>query len=173
MAQLQKEITSAFTSYDEITGDATAKLPYLQAVIDEGLRMYPPVAFGLPRVSPGTTVSGHWVPPGTSVSTHPWATQHDPRYWHDPDTFLPERWIGEGFGDRKEASNPFSIGPRACLGINLAYLELRIILAKMVWAYEWELVDTDMDWIPDNKFYVMWKKPDMKVRFHPRAGTKV
>ncbi|KAF2449553.1 cytochrome P450 [Karstenula rhodostoma CBS 690.94] len=170
MAELRKEIASAFSSYEEINGDATAKLPYLQAVIEEGLRMYPPVAFGLPRVSPGEMVSGHYVPAGTLVSTQSWATKHDPRYWHDPDTFLPERWIGDGFGDQKKAFNPFSLGPRACLGINLAYLELRIILAKLVWAYEeWELVDKDIDWVQDNKMFLLWKKPEMKMRFHPRA----
>ncbi|KAL5403457.1 hypothetical protein PMIN06_009756 [Paraphaeosphaeria minitans] len=172
MAQLQKEVTSAFNSYDDINGDATARLPYLHAVIEEGLRMYPPVAFGLPRVSPGAMVSGHYVPTGTLTSTQSWSSKRDPRYWHRPDDFLPERWIGEGFGDRKEAFNPFLLGPRGCLGINLAYLELRVILAKMVWAYEWEMVDKDVDWIRDNKMYLLWKKPEMKMRFHPRAGAK-
>ncbi|KAL5375074.1 hypothetical protein DPSP01_011490 [Paraphaeosphaeria sporulosa] len=172
MLKLHEELTSAFSSYDEITGDATAKLPYLHAVIEEGLRMYPPVAFGLSRVSPGAMVSGHYVPAGTLVSTQSWSSKHDPRYWHRPDDFLPERWIGDGFGDRKDAFNPFSLGPRACLGINLAYLELRIILAKMVWAYEWEMVDKDVDWVRDNKMYLLWKKPEMKMRFHPRAETK-
>lgn len=169
MDQLQKEVLSAFTSYDEISGDATARLPYLHAVIEETLRLYPPVAFGLPRVSPGAMVSGHYVPDGTLVSTQIWGSHHDPRYWHEPDAFIPERWIGDGFGDRKEAFNPFSSGPRACLGINLAYLELRVILAKMVWAYEWEMVDKDVDWVRDNKMYLLWKKPEMKMRFHSRA----
>jgi cytochrome P450 len=172
MAQLQKEIAGAFSSYYEIDGGATGKLPYLNAVVEESLRLYPPVAFGLPRVSPGAIVSGHYIPEGTLVSTQSWTSKHDPRYWHDPDAFLPERWIGDGFGDRKEAFNPFSLGPRACLGINLAYLELRVILAKMVWAYEWEMVDKDVDWVRDNKMYLLWMKPEMKMRFHPRAGTK-
>lgn len=173
MAELQKEVTSSFSSYDEINGDATGRLPYLNAVIEEGLRMYPPVAFGVPRVCPGAMVSGHYIPPGTLVSTQSWASQHDHRYWHDPDTFIPERWIGDGFGDRKEAFNPFSLGPRACLGINLAYLELRVIVAKMVWAYEWEMVDKDVDWNRDNKMYLLWKKPDMKMRFHPRVEANM
>jgi cytochrome P450 len=173
MVQLQKEVAGAFTSYDNIKGNSAAKLPYLNAVIEEGLRLYPPVAFGLPRVSPGAIVSGHYVPTGTLVSTQSWASKHDPRYWHHPDAFLPERWIGDGFGDRKEAFNPFLLGPRACLGINLAYLELRVILAKMVWAYEWEMVDKHVDWVRDNKMYVIWEKPQMKMRFRSRMETKV
>lgn len=170
--QLRKEVTSAFTSYHDITADATSKLPYLHAVIEEGLRMYPPVSFGLPRVCPGAVVSDRWIPAGTIVSTHSWTTHRDPRYWHDAETFLPERWIGDGFGDCKEAFYPFSLGPRGCLGINLAYMELRIILSKLVWAYDWELIDKDVDWVRGNKLYLLWKKPEMKMRFYPRADVK-
>ncbi|PSN69578.1 cytochrome P450 [Corynespora cassiicola Philippines] len=168
MAKLEEEVLGSFKSYDEITGDSTAKLPYLHAVFEEGLRCYPPVAFGLPRVSPGSVVSGHYVPAGTIVGTHMWSVKHSPKYWHDPNSYRPERWIGEGFGDDKSAFNPFSLGPRVCLGINLAYLELRIILAKMVWKYHFETVDKDVDWIRENLMYVLWKKPDVHMRFHPR-----
>ncbi|KAH7339256.1 cytochrome P450, partial [Pyrenochaeta sp. MPI-SDFR-AT-0127] len=126
-SKLQDEVRSTFQSFDDITGEATNQLPYLRGVIEESLRMYPPVAFGLPRVSPGANVDGHYVPAGTIVSTDMFSTQHDPRYWHDPESFRPERWIGGGFGDSKEAFHPFSLGPRVCLGINLAYLEACVI----------------------------------------------
>lgn len=169
MDKLEEEVLRSFRSYDEITGDSTARLPYLHGVIEEGLRLYPPVPFGLPRVSPGTVVSGHYVPAGTLVSTQTWTVKHDSRYWHDADSYRPERWIGEGFGDNKDAFNPFMLGPRACLGINLAYLELRITLAKMVWAFRFEMVDKEVDWVRDNKMYLLWKKPEMKMRFHSRA----
>ncbi|KAF5009700.1 hypothetical protein FDECE_4109 [Fusarium decemcellulare] len=130
--KLSNEVRSRFQSDTEITGDATADLKYLSAVIEEGLRIFPPAPFGLPRISPGATIDGHYIPPGVVVSVDHWTTKHDERYWKDAHSFIPERWIGEGFGDVKEASQPFSLGPRACLGINLAYLEMRIILAKMV-----------------------------------------
>ncbi|KAF3042045.1 hypothetical protein E8E11_003375 [Didymella keratinophila] len=153
LATLQKEVRNTFDTLDVITGDATQKLPYLHACVEEALRIYPPVAFGLQRVSHGAFVDGHWVPPGALVSSQNWIISHDERYWQDPDSFKPERWLNEGLGDNKDAFQPFSLGPRACIGINLAYLEIRVILAKTVWQYDFELLSKELDWEKDNIIY--------------------
>ncbi|MCJ1386575.1 hypothetical protein MMC17_009701 [Xylographa soralifera] len=167
LEKLNDEIRTTFASSSEITGDSTAHLPYLHAVIEEGLRIYPPVSFGLPRVSPGATVDGHYVPQGTTVSTSIYTLARDPRYWTAPERFIPERWLpGSGYTDAKEASKPFSIGPRACIGINLAYLEMRIILAKMVWQFDLQ-IGRDFDWEEENQFHLLWKKPELEVKFTP------
>ncbi|KAJ4167623.1 hypothetical protein NW754_011441 [Fusarium falciforme] len=168
VSKLQQEVRDAFVSIAEITGDSTNALTCLRGVIEEALRLCPPAPFGLSRVSPGGVVAGHYVPAGTMVSTDHWTTMHDPRYWHEPDSFHPERWIGDGFGDTKEASQPFSLGPRACIGINLAYIEARVILSKMAWQYDWELVTQDADWYRDSRLCVLWKKPTTFVCFHSR-----
>lgn len=87
-------------------------------------------------------------------------------------SFIPERWLeGSGYHDLKEASKPFELGPRVCLGINLAYLEMRIILAKLVWGFEFDLMK-DVDWEEETRLYLLWKKPELKVRFRPveRSG---
>ncbi|KAF4336116.1 isotrichodermin C-15 hydroxylase (cytochrome P-450 monooxygenase CYP65A1) [Fusarium beomiforme] len=168
LVALQNEVRSAFSSRDDITGDAVARLPYLNGVIEEGLRVFPPVPVGAPRVCTGGTIDGHYVPKGVVVSVDGFATTHDERNFTRPDEFLPERWVGEGFGDRKEASKPFSLGPRGCLGINLAYLEARIAMASLAWKYDWELVNKDLDWLADVKLHVLWEKPKMMVRYHPR-----
>lgn len=171
MDKLSNEIRTNFVSSSDITGDSTAHLPYLHAVIEEGLRIYPPVAFGLPRVSPGANVDGFYVPQGTTVSTHLYSTARDPRYWTAPETFVPERWLEDsGYKDLKEASKPFSIGPRACLGINLAYLEMRIILAKMVWHFDLQ-IGRDLDWDEENHLHALWKKPAMEVKFTAVDGN--
>ncbi|KAG8157364.1 hypothetical protein KVR01_012748 [Diaporthe batatas] len=169
LAHLTREVRSKFPLVESIRADALAELPYLNSIIEEGLRMAPPEAFGLPRFSPGAVVDGHYVPAGVTVSVESYPITRDPRYWKDPDSFKPERWIGDGFGDVKEASRPFSLGPRACLGINLAYMEMRLTLAKMAWTYDWELVDRDMDWFEGSRLYLFWKRPQLQVRFHPRA----
>jgi cytochrome P450 len=169
MAKLQDEIRPRFTSRDEITGDSTGNLEYLNAVIEESLRIFPPVPFGLPRVCIGGTVDGNYVPAGTVVSVDAWATAHDERNFSRPNEFLPERWIGEGFGDRKEASRPFSLGSRGCLGVNLAYLEARVTLASLVYAFDWELVNTEVNWNSEIRFYTTWQKPKLMVRYYPRA----
>jgi cytochrome P450 len=82
--------------------------------------------------------------------------------------FKPERWIDSTSQDVREASQPFSLGPRSCLGINLAYLEMRIILAKMVFEFDWELVNKDLDFLKETRLYLLWKKPAVVVRFHER-----
>ncbi|RGP81044.1 hypothetical protein FLONG3_833 [Fusarium longipes] len=172
MAKLQNEIRSKFSSQDEITGDSTGNLEYLNAVIEESLRLFPPVPFGLPRVCTGGMIDGNYVPAGTVVSVDSWATTHDERNFSRPNEFLPERWIGEGFGDRKEASRPFSLGSRGCLGINLAYLETRVTMASLVYVYDWELVNTDLDWNSEVRFYASWQRPKLMIRYYPRAEGK-
>jgi cytochrome P450 len=69
--------------------------------------------------------------------------------------------------DVKDASKPFLVGPRAFLSINLAYIEMRIILARMVFEFDWELVSRDVDWERDTILKILWQKPELRVRFRP------
>lgn len=65
--QLCKEIRDRYSSESEIDAASARQLPYLQAVINEGLRIYPPGSQGFPRLSPGQLVDGHWIPRGVSL----------------------------------------------------------------------------------------------------------
>ncbi|KAI0465973.1 cytochrome P450 monooxygenase-like protein [Xylaria cf. heliscus] len=168
LAKLQHEIRSTFTSMDQITGDLTSGLEYLNGVIEEGLRMFPPVMTTLPRHSPGAVIEGYYIPSGVVVGNSSYEMSRDPRYWYEPKKFLPERWIGEGYQDNKKASQPFSTGPRGCLGINLAYLEMRITLARVIYAYDFELESTTLKgWDEECSVYFFWKRPEILVKFHP------
>ncbi|KAI4602264.1 hypothetical protein KJ359_009503 [Pestalotiopsis sp. 9143b] len=171
LARLQHEIRGTFSSMDEITGDSTAGLKYLHGVIEEGLRMFPAVSVSLPRYSPGAVIDGHYVPAGVIVSNSGYGMTRDSRFWHDPESFKPERWIGENHQDELRASQPFSTGPRACLGINLAYLELRIILAKVVFAFNMEDESKLKKWNESCQSAFLWKRPELFVRFVPVAPT--
>lgn len=64
-----------------------------------------------------------------------------PKYGKNGNTFVPDCWIGANEADVLEASRPFLIRPRGCLGKNLVYMEMRMILAKMVWRFDPELVN--------------------------------
>ncbi|KAK2753895.1 hypothetical protein FQN54_007254 [Arachnomyces sp. PD_36] len=167
--RLKDEIRGAYKSYSEIDAASAQKLPYLQAVISEGLRMYPPGSQGFPRESAGASIDGHWVPKGCEMYTSAWTVTHDEKYFHDPMTFKPERWIDPDCTDVKEASQPFSLGARGCLGRNFAYVEMNLILAKLHWTYDMELVNKDLDWEGSSHMHVMWWKPKLSVTFKEAA----
>jgi len=107
---------------------------------------------------------------------------HDERYFHDAQNFHPERWLPDSHEywedvyrkDFKEASKPFSLGPRACLGINLAYMEMRIILARLVWEFEWRWGKggEGCEWDRDNQLKLLWQKPMLKVKFVSRERSE-
>ncbi|RAL13059.1 cytochrome P450 [Aspergillus homomorphus CBS 101889] len=143
---LQQELREAFDEVSEMTSDRLQGMPYLNAVIEEGLRICPPTSFGLPRISPGAM---------SVVSTSSWTTAHCNDYLHDARGFHPERWLpamhaqwdAKFQNDHLAASKLFSLGPRGCLGIDMAYMEMRITLAKLAWKFNWELVNVDhLDW---------------------------
>lgn len=106
-----------------MTFAATAQVPFLNAVIEESLRLYPPFVTSLSRVAPkgGGMVDGWHVPEGTSVACHHYAAYRSSRNFVKAEEFCPERWLdeadnGEFRDDRKDVLQPFSLGPRGCLG---------------------------------------------------------
>ncbi|KAA8909875.1 benzoate 4-monooxygenase cytochrome P450 [Sphaerosporella brunnea] len=172
LKKLQQEVRTAFRSYDQINAQSTASLKYLQAVALEGMRVYPPLPFALPRVVPpgGDTVDGHFIPEGTIVSTAPLAASMSSANFKDPWKFDPGRWIGQNDVDDLEASQPFSLGVRGCLGRSLGWMELRTILAKMHFKYDLELINKDIDWHRDSEMHTLWKKPELMVKVLPRRS---
>ncbi|KAL8729762.1 MAG: hypothetical protein Q9181_004890 [Wetmoreana brouardii] len=168
---LQEEIRGAFNSYDEINATSTAPLKYMEAVCKEAMRMYVPLPLGLPRVVPegGDTVDGEWLPGGTVVAVNPMAASLSERNFHEPFAFKPERWLGENTRDNLDASQPFSMGARGCLGRSLAWMELRTILAKMHFKYDIKLLNEHLDWNRDSEMHTLWNKPTLLVHVLPRA----
>lgn len=126
MARLCKEIRSAFSSSDDMSLATLPKLEYLHACLEEALRIYPPAAFGLPRVVPpeGGSLDGQPLPPGATVYFTQYAGYHSAKNFAMPDEFHPERFLpttdpdydSRFANDKMEAFNPFSNGPRNCLG---------------------------------------------------------
>ncbi|KAG8680177.1 hypothetical protein FRC11_002848, partial [Ceratobasidium sp. 423] len=115
-------------------------LPYLQACINEGLRLHSTSGIGLPRViPPGSSleVCGETFNEGTILSVPSYSIHHSQEVWgDDSEEYKPERWLGRDVG---KEFNPFSFGPRACVGRNLASMELLIIIASVFHRYEFEL----------------------------------
>ncbi|KAJ6112030.1 hypothetical protein N7523_008091 [Penicillium sp. IBT 18751x] len=172
MQKLQEEVRGAFESDDQITLENCNKLEYIHAVLIEALRMYPPVAVGLPRVvdGQGDTIAGHFVPGGTIVSVTHMAAYHSAMNFKHPGKFIPERFLNdpEFANDSKTVMQPFSFGPRNCIGRNLAYVEMRIILARMVFNFDMEL-DKPSDVWTDQQCFLLWEKKPLMVRLTPRT----
>ncbi|KAJ7038031.1 cytochrome P450 monooxygenase [Mycena alexandri] len=147
--KLQAELDEQLGTEDELvaTGEQVKRLPYLDACIDEALRLHSTSALGLPRIVPegGLVIAGHAFPAGTVLSVPSFTIHRDPAVWGaDVEAFRPERWFEE---DKKEAMqrtfNPFSVGPRACVGRNLASLELQIIVASILRRFHFVLEKPD------------------------------
>lgn len=130
--KLCHEIRSKFSKESDLTNDNMKDLTYMNACIEEGLRIHPPVPAGLLRTVPkgGDFIDGNWVPEGTSVAVSSWAASHNPNNFREPDAFIPERWIDnkEYASDNKKGMQPFSLGPRGCIGKHLSYMEMRVCI---------------------------------------------
>lgn len=143
--KLQAEIDADAEDGKALDPTRLSKLPYLNAVINESMRMQPPVPGGLQRLVPkgGMVLDGLFVPEGTTVSVSAYVVQHDPANWAPyPDKFRPERWIDSDkeIAANKNAFLPFSYGPRSCPGKALALMETRLVLAALVPRYDPQLV---------------------------------
>ncbi|KAF2183916.1 cytochrome P450 ClCP1 [Zopfia rhizophila CBS 207.26] len=185
MEKICAEVRSAFATEKDITASSTEGLQYLNAVLREGLRMCPPFPDGLRRVisNNGTTIAGVFVPAGMTVSSACWSTFQSASMFHEPQKFAPERWIegvavkeGEKLSpyasDRRDAFYPFSLGPRNCPGQHLAWMEMRILLARLLWKFEFGVPEGKhfMEWT-QQKIFWHWQQEEVEVEISVRADT--
>jgi cytochrome P450 len=170
--KLVDEIRAAYSSEDEINISSVNNLGYLEAVVLESLRLYPPVPGTLPRVVPagGETIDGAYVPAGTTVGVNHYSCSRHPKNFYRHDDFLPERWLPETRDaapfdqDNRACTQPFSFGPRNCLGKNLARAEMRLVMAKLLWRYDLELMEGNANWQKEQKVFGFWVKGPLKCR---------
>ncbi|KAK0482260.1 cytochrome P450 monooxygenase [Armillaria novae-zelandiae] len=132
--KLHKELDEHLDS-DVATAERVKKLSYLDACINEGLRLHCTVGIGLHRIAadPGMMISGKCFSGGTVVSAPIYTIHRDPTVWGDDvEKYRPERWFECDSAAMSKAFTPFSVGPRACIGRNLAMLELQIIISSIL-----------------------------------------
>jgi len=146
--KLQKELDDALGTEDMTasTFEQVKRLTYLEAVINESLRIHSTSAMGLPRLVPegGLTILGKYFPPNTVLSVPSYTIHRDKGVWgDDADVFRPERWFERNQTAIQKTFNPFSYGPRACVGRNLASMELQIIISSIFRRYDIVLQDSE------------------------------
>jgi cytochrome P450 len=117
--------------------DDLARMPLLDAVVKESMRVLPPVPLHPRVVAEDTELAGHRLPAGSEIFLSIFHMHHDPAVFPDPDRFAPRRW--ESIKPSVYEYNPFSAGPRMCIGASFATMEIKIVLATILQRFRAEL----------------------------------
>lgn len=167
LGRLREEIYSVVGKERLVQETDLPKLPYLQAVINETLRLHP-VGAVLPReVQQGCTVGGFYIAKGTTLVINSYAVMRDPDYWEDPNKFKPERFLVASSGSWQEEERreqamkflPFGGGRRRCPGSNAAYIIVGTAIGVMVQCFDWRIDEVNMEETPGFKFFMALAHP--------------
>jgi len=143
LAQHPEEQAKLHEEIDTVCDGAVAaedlpELEQTERVIDEALRLYPPVYMFFREATRDVELKGYHIPEGTTLVLSQWAVHRDPAWWDDPKAFRPNRFAGDA--DHPEyAYFPFGGGPRHCIGMRFARMEMKTVLATIISEYTFEL----------------------------------
>ncbi|KAF5663444.1 cytochrome P450 monooxygenase oxidoreductase [Fusarium circinatum] len=151
MMKHREEIDSVL-DHEEIVApyDKVKHLPYLRVCLDESLRIAPSTTFGLPRRTSleDWNILSDYIPGDTKVSISAYVAHRDPQVFPEPESYAPERWLGE----KSRSSQLYFVvraGAPSCIGRNISYLEQTVLLASAVHRYEWALPYPE--WEPEHR----------------------
>ncbi|MGH8454706.1 MAG: cytochrome P450, partial [Nevskiales bacterium] len=159
-ARLLEEIHSVLGDRPPTVEDIQ-RLPYTEKVLKESMRVYPPAWILARQTVREVEIGGYKIPPKAFVSMSEWVTHHDPRWFPEPERFLPERWTEE-FEKKlpKHAYFPFGAGPRGCIGRPLAMMEATLFLTTILQRYKFTLAPG----------YQVVPEPSLSLR--PKGGVR-
>ncbi|XP_048226511.1 cytochrome P450 81Q32 isoform X2 [Ricinus communis] len=171
-----KVLQKAFTEIETVVGldhlldeADIPKLNYLQNIINETFRLFPPAPLLLPHESSADcTVCGYYVPQGTMLLVNTWSMNRNPKLWEDPEKFMPERFEGqEGAGN---TLLPFGAGRRACPGAGLAKRVISLTLGSLIQCFEWERIDEEEINMTEGAGLTMPKAIPLEALCRPREA---
>ncbi|KAL8909086.1 MAG: hypothetical protein Q9207_000420 [Kuettlingeria erythrocarpa] len=151
LQRVQSEIRIAFQALEDIRiGLKLDGCNYLTACIQESLRICPPTGSLLPReVLPGgITIDGEFFPAGVDMGVPHFALHHNERYFSEPFRYRPERWIDCDQATAIAQSGAFAafgVGRTSCIGKNLAFQEIRLVLGRLIWLYDMRLATANQN----------------------------
>ncbi|XP_026178718.1 cytochrome P450 17A2 [Mastacembelus armatus] len=170
--RVQKELDEQVGSERPVSMSDRGRLPYLDCVINEGMRIRPVSPVLIPHTAlTDTSIGGHAVGRGTRVLVNMWSIHHDPRFWDKPDLFTPDRFLDD-HGRRVTPSCflPFGAGPRVCVGESLARLELFLFLSSLLQRMSFKLPDGAPAPNLQGRLGVVLQPLPFKVVVTPRPG---
>jgi cytochrome P450 len=139
-----------------------AQLNYTRQVIDETMRLYPPIPGILREARAADTLCGHYVPPRAVIAILPWVVHRHRRLWTEPEHFDPDRFAPENAAARPRfAYVPFAGGPRICVGASFAMTQMLIVVAMLARRFRFCLV-------PEHPI-----RPVGRISLHPFGGLRV
>ncbi|CAG2120505.1 unnamed protein product, partial [Medioppia subpectinata] len=138
--EIQQKLYEELRDVTDFSADTLAALPYLNAVIQESVRLRPPILRVERVCNEDITLHNIHIPEGTICTVATYALHRDSRYWSDARTFRPERFVGSKPA-HPYALMPFGAGPRVCLGMRFALIEIRLCLAKLVPRFRFTLCE--------------------------------
>lgn len=151
-------------SADPDTDAMGRSLAYTRAVLDEAMRLYPPVYIIARKARQEARIGELRVDAGDLAVVSPWVLHRHRRRWRDPDVFAPERFLPGNPPPDRFSYLPFGLGPRICIGAQFALTEATLVLAALVRRFRVELVDGERV-MP---VAVVTTQPDHSPRFRLR-----
>jgi sterol 14-demethylase len=171
LLQHPRDLAAVLAEQRDVLGEGPLDLAHLNRLVhlDHALheteRLHP-VAFTLIReATTDLDIGGYHIAAGTSVFLSPAVTHRLPELFDEPDQFKPDRYVADPKGLHKLIG--FGGGPHRCLGVHFAYLEMRVIVTRLLRAYELELIDTNPQPMPGAK--TKWPASPCRVRYRRRV----
>ncbi len=161
---------------DRVLGDRAApdyadlrRLTYLDMVLKESMRLYPPGPYGARETTEALVLGGYEIPAGATIFYPIWAVHMNPDHWPQPEKFVPDRFTPEAAAGRPRlAYIPFGLGPRACEGAGLAVVEAQLVLAVLLKRFRFRPAPGH-EVTPIERF-VLWAADDIRMIVSPRAS---
>jgi len=162
VAERLRQETDAVLDNGVPAADKLNRLVYTRQVIDETLRLYPPIPGILREAARADELSGYRIPRGSVVAVMPWVVHRHRRLWRDPDRFDPDRFAPENSADRSRfAFIPFAAGPRICVGATFAMTQMLVVVSMLAQRFRFRLV-------PEHPV-----RPVGRISLHPFGGLRV
>jgi cytochrome P450 len=143
MKKAQAEVREVFNRNGRVDETAINEMKYLKLLVKETLRAHPPSALLLPRESKERCeINGYEIPAKTKVIVNSWAIARDPKYWTEPESFIPERFLIDSSLDYKGTSFqylPFGAGRRVCPGYTFGLVMVEYAIALLLYHFDWTL----------------------------------
>ncbi|CAH8261142.1 unnamed protein product [Arabidopsis lyrata] len=147
LKRLREEIESVVGKTRLIQETDLPNLPYLQAVVKEGLRLHPPAPLFARTSREWCEIRGFYIPENTTLVVNAYAIMRDPDSWEDPNEFKPERFLASFESGQEDALKyiPFGSGRRGCPGVNLSYIFGGTAVGMMVQCFDWKIKGEKVD----------------------------